>query len=99
MKRVSYLGRYQFSFFDVLRKNGFGAILMTPFSKNELHIAGFGFVDDTNILQTGLESDDYWETSCKPPSSSRPMGEVHIGQWRVFDTCQKLVNISGLHLA
>lgn len=45
--------------FDVLRGNGYGAI------NHELHIAGFGFIDDTNILQTGLESDNYWEMSEK----------------------------------
>ena len=47
-------------FFDALRDNGFGAILTAPFSINGLHIAGFGFVDDTDILQTGSNRDDYW---------------------------------------
>ena len=30
-----------------------------PLSKLSLHLAGCGFVDDTDILQIGLEDDDY----------------------------------------
>ena len=52
-------------FFDVLRDNGFGAILTAPFGKKDLHIAGFGFVDDTDILQTGLERDYYLDIVIK----------------------------------
>ena len=39
-------------FFDTLRDNGFGAILKAPFSKNVIHLAGYGFVDDTDLIQT-----------------------------------------------
>ena len=46
-------------FFDVLKSHGFGAILTAPFSKDILSIEGFGFVDDTDILQTGLNHDEY----------------------------------------
>ena len=46
-------------FFNVLREIGYGAILKVPFSNNELYIAGFGFVDSTDILQTGLGIDYY----------------------------------------
>ena len=36
--------------FDVLRKNGYGALLEAPFSRRKLDIAGFGFVDDTDLV-------------------------------------------------
>lgn len=48
-----------------MKGNGFGAILKAPFSKKKLHIAGFRVFDDTAILQTGLENDDYWEMTAK----------------------------------
>ena len=46
-------------FFNTLRKNGFGALLSAPFSKIDINLAGFGSVDDTDLLQTGLDTDDY----------------------------------------
>ena len=52
-------------FFDVLKKNGYGAVLTTPFSKEILKIEGIGFVDDTDILQTGLAYDDYMDIAEK----------------------------------
>ena len=52
-------------FFDVLRSNGYGALLTAPFSRRELKIAGFGFVDDTDLIQTGLSLEDYWEVAAK----------------------------------
>ena len=41
-------------FFDALKSHGFGVILTTPFSKDIIEIEGFESVDDTDILQTGL---------------------------------------------
>ena len=41
-------------FLDVLRGKGYGALLTAPFSRLNLEIAGFGFVDDTDFIQTGL---------------------------------------------
>ena len=52
-------------FFDVLKSHGFGAILTAPFSKDINKIEGFGFVDDTDILQTGLNYEDYMDISDK----------------------------------
>ena len=52
-------------FFDVLKSQGFGAILTAPFSKEILELEGFGFVDDTDILQTGLNFEDYREITGK----------------------------------
>lgn len=34
--------------------------MRVPLSKLALHTAGYGFVDDTDITQVGLEDDDYW---------------------------------------
>ena len=85
-------------FFNVLREIGYGAILKVPFSNNELYIAGFGFVDSTDILQTGLGIDYYWETA-ETTSSSRFVVKVHRSEWRVFSACYKLVDIGGLYLA
>ena len=85
-------------FFNVLREIGYGAILKVPFSNNELYIAGFGFVDSTDILQTGLGIDYYWETA-ETTSSSRFVVKVHRSEWRVFSACYKLVDIVGLYLA
>ena len=50
-------------FFDVLRDNGFGALFTAPFSYDKIEIAGFGFVDDTDLIQTGLSCDDYWDVA------------------------------------
>ena len=56
-------------FFDTLRKNGFGALLLAPFSKVNVNLAGFGFVDDTDLLQTGLDTDEYWDIAAKLQAS------------------------------
>ena len=56
-------------FFDTLRKNGFGAILKAPFSKVEVNLTGYGFVDDTDLLQTGLSTDEYWDSATKLQSA------------------------------
>ena len=56
-------------FFDVLRKHGYGALLQAPFSRRKLDIAGFGFVDDTDLVQTGLSTDDYWDIATKLQSA------------------------------
>ena len=65
-------------FFDLLRDKGYGFQMKAPLSKLALHLAGCGFVDDTDLLQIGLEDDDYttvtqklqeavlwWETCAK----------------------------------
>ena len=52
-------------FFDVLKSHGFGAILTAPFSKNFLEIEVFRSVDDTDILQTGLNYEDYRDIADK----------------------------------
>ena len=46
-------------FFDLLRDKGYGFKMKAPLSKLALHLAGCGFVDDTDILQIGLANDDY----------------------------------------
>ena len=47
-------------FFDLLRDKGYGFKLKAPLSKLALHMAGCGFVDDTDIMQIGLKDDDYY---------------------------------------
>ena len=56
-------------FFDTLRDNGFGAILTAPFSKTNVKLTGYGFVDDTDLLQTGLDNDEYWDIANKLQSA------------------------------
>ena len=38
-------------FFDLLRDKGYGFQMKAPLSKLALHLAGCGFVDDTDIFQ------------------------------------------------
>ena len=52
-------------FFDLLREKGYGFEMQAPLSKLALHMAGCGFVDDTDIIQTGLDGDDYWSVANK----------------------------------
>ena len=52
-------------FFDTLRENGYGALLSDPFSKIDVNLAGFGFVDDTDLLQTGLDETSDCRTTVK----------------------------------
>ena len=52
-------------FFDLLRDKGYGFKLKAPLSKLALHIAGCGFVDDTDIMQIGLDEDDYFTVAAK----------------------------------
>lgn len=55
-------------FFDTLRENGFGTFPSAPFGKLNVNLAGFGFLDDTYLLQTGLHNDEYWkilQPNCK----------------------------------
>ena len=56
-------------FFNALRKKGYGALLTAPFSKVNVNIAGFGFVDDTDIIQTGLPKDEYCDIANKLQSA------------------------------
>ena len=46
-------------FFDLLRDKGYGFRIKSPLSEKPLHLAGCGFVDDTDLLQTDLIGDDY----------------------------------------
>ena len=52
-------------FFDLLRDKGYGFKMKAPLSKLALHLAGCGFVDDTDIFQIGLRDDDYYEVAAK----------------------------------
>ena len=56
-------------FFDTLRENGFGAILTAPFSKVEINLSGYGFLDDTDLIETGLDADDYLDICLKLQSA------------------------------
>ena len=46
-------------------EKGYGFAMQAPLSKLALHMAGCGFVDDTEIIQTGLDGDDYWSVADK----------------------------------
>lgn len=47
--------------FDMLRSEGYGIRLCSPLSKTVTHLAGMGFVDDTDTMQNGIDSDDTGE--------------------------------------
>ena len=38
---------------------------LAPLSKLTLHIARMGFIDDTDMIQTGLQLDDYLGVAAK----------------------------------
>ena len=38
--------------FDIVQEKDFGMKIQTPISKTALHYTGFGFVDDTDLIQT-----------------------------------------------
>ena len=46
-------------FFDLLRSKGYGFKLQSPLSHIDIHLAGCGFVDDTDLLQIGSTEEDY----------------------------------------
>ena len=52
-------------FFDLLRDKGYGFKMKAPLSKLALHLAGCGFVDDTDLMQIGLVDDDYVQVASK----------------------------------
>jgi len=52
-------------FFDLLRDKGYGFEMKVLLSKLAIHLAGCGFVDDTDIFQIGLTSDDYIAVTAK----------------------------------
>ena len=52
-------------FFDLLRDKGYGFKMKAPLSKLAIHLAGCGFVDDTDLFQIGLTSDDYIAVAAK----------------------------------
>ena len=39
--------------------------MRAPLSKLALHIAGCGFVDNTDLLQIGLKEDDYYDVAAR----------------------------------
>ena len=43
---------------DILRKEGYGAKLVSPIRKEFFHLCGFAFVDDTDTIQTGEGGDN-----------------------------------------
>ena len=51
--------------FDYVRAKGYGAQLCSPLTQKEVHLAGLGFVDDTDILQLGGETEDYRDVAVK----------------------------------
>lgn len=56
-------------FFDIMRKHGYDSLLKVPFSRQKLDIVGFGFVDNTDLVQTGLSCDEYWDIATKLQSA------------------------------
>ena len=56
-------------FFDILKQNDYGALLMTPFGKDVVKVEGFGFVNDMDNLQTGLNWEDYFDITDKLQAS------------------------------
>lgn len=53
-------------FFDLLRYKGCSFKMKAPLSKLALPIAGCEFLDDTDIMQIGLDDDDYYTVAAKP---------------------------------
>ncbi len=64
--------------FDMMRKKGFGAKIISPITNSENKLIGFAFVDDTDILASTPNSNDadtthelmqqtidYWESAAK----------------------------------
>ena len=39
--------------------------MKAPLSKLSMHLAGCGFVDDTDLFQIGLSNDDYYQVAIK----------------------------------
>ena len=44
--------------FDMLRAEGYGLRMCSPLSRSKIHLAGLGFVDDTDTPQNGRKSTD-----------------------------------------
>lgn len=40
----------------ILRQQGYGTVITTPLSDTSIHMAAFSFVDDTDIIQTGQQT-------------------------------------------
>ena len=51
--------------FDILRKKGYGIKIKGSISGRPLKLAGFGFVDDTDLVETGSSSDTIIEVAEK----------------------------------
>ena len=51
--------------FDYIGDKGYGAKITAPLSKLAFQLAGCGFVDDTDLMQTGNIGDDYVTVSSK----------------------------------
>ena len=52
-------------FFDILRDKDYGFKIEDPLPTLVLHVEGCGFVDDSDIIQLGLNDDDYWVVESK----------------------------------
>ena len=65
------MGGDKYSVFDLLRDKGYGFKMRAPLSKLALHLAECGFVDDTDILQIGLDTDDYFTVAAKLQAALR----------------------------
>ena len=56
-------------FFDIIRKNGYGALLTASFTCCKLDISGFRFINNTDLIQTGLSCNEYWNIATKLQST------------------------------
>ena len=64
-----------------LCKNGYGALLTTPFGWQKLYVSWFELFDDTNFIRTGIYLDDYWDITSKLEAA--------------VELCEKLTELSG----
>ena len=61
--------------FEILREEGYGLELIAPITATALCIAGFGFVDDTDLIQ-GAKPGETCRTGPKNPRLARAMGRI-----------------------
>ena len=87
-------------FFNTLRNNGFRAFLSAPFSKVDVDLICFGFVDDTELLQTELVNDEYWDIARKLQAAIRlweTLTEVSGGCLIPVKSWRTLINFTWNH--
>ena len=65
------MGCYNYYVFYLLRDNVYGFQIQDFLSRLALHLAGCGFVDDTDLFQIGLTTDDYHEEAAKLQNTLR----------------------------